>query len=215
MSTLNSRTASMPSISPLTPPGVTASWLDPVYSMPFSRKMFSIGRRPATENVLPLLVLVLALFKAVVDGAGIEGDQVIEAAAIERQILHLALAHHAGDRRGGGVDDGRLLGDRHLGDELADLELEVDARVLSDPEIDAGAVDGLESRLFDFDFLRSERQGKDRVTAGAIGLHDAGCAGFEARNGDGRAGDRAAGRVLHSPGDRGSDLCIECQSAEQ
>ncbi len=53
----------MPSRSPLTPPGVIASWLEPVYSMPFSRTMLSIGRRPATENVLPLLVLVLALFR--------------------------------------------------------------------------------------------------------------------------------------------------------
>ena len=58
--------------------------------------MLSPGRRPATENVLPLLVLVLALFMRVVDRAGIQRDQVVEAAAVERQILYLALAHHAG-----------------------------------------------------------------------------------------------------------------------
>ena len=56
--------ASMPSSSPLTPPGVMASWLDPVYSIPFNRKRFSSVRRPATEKVLPLLVLVWALFSA-------------------------------------------------------------------------------------------------------------------------------------------------------
>ncbi len=97
MSTLNSRTASIPRRSPLVPPGVTASWLDPMYSMPLSRKRFSLVRRPATEKVLPLLVLVLALFSAVVDRAGIEGDQIVKAAAVERKILDLALVDDSGD----------------------------------------------------------------------------------------------------------------------
>ena len=47
------------------PPGVTASWLAPVYSMPFHRNRLSPGRRPATEKLLPSLVVVLALFIAV------------------------------------------------------------------------------------------------------------------------------------------------------
>ena len=51
VSTLNSRTASIPSSCPLTPPGVMASWLDPVYSIPFSSTILSEGRRPSTENV--------------------------------------------------------------------------------------------------------------------------------------------------------------------
>ena len=46
------------------PPGVMASWLDPVYSMPLSKNRFSLVRRPATENVFPLLVLVFRLFIA-------------------------------------------------------------------------------------------------------------------------------------------------------
>jgi len=33
-----------------------ANWLEPVYSMPLSRNRLSMGRRPDTENVLPLLV---------------------------------------------------------------------------------------------------------------------------------------------------------------
>ena len=45
-----------------TPPGVMASWLEPVYSMPFMRNRFSDVLRPATVNVLPLLVLVPGLF---------------------------------------------------------------------------------------------------------------------------------------------------------
>jgi len=56
--------ASMPRSWPLVPPGVMASWLEPVYSIPFIRNRFSPVRRPATEKVLPLLVLVPALFIA-------------------------------------------------------------------------------------------------------------------------------------------------------
>ena len=52
----------MPSRPPLTPPGVTASWLVPVYSMPFNKTRLSPVRRPATEKVFPLLVVVFALF---------------------------------------------------------------------------------------------------------------------------------------------------------
>ena len=50
--------------SPLTPPGVMPNWLEPVYSMPLNKTRFSVVRRPATEKVLPLLVLVWALFSA-------------------------------------------------------------------------------------------------------------------------------------------------------
>ena len=46
--TLNSRTASMPSNCPLTPPGVELSaLLPPGYSTPFHKKMLWPGRCPA------------------------------------------------------------------------------------------------------------------------------------------------------------------------
>ena len=48
---LNSRTASIPNNCPLTPPGVELmALLPPGYSTPFHKKMFSPGRRPATEK---------------------------------------------------------------------------------------------------------------------------------------------------------------------
>ena len=43
--------------------GVIGSWLEPVYSMPFSRNRFSAGAPAVHRNVLPLLVLVSALFR--------------------------------------------------------------------------------------------------------------------------------------------------------
>src|SRR5580698_4514371 len=53
LTTLNSRTASTPSSCPLVPPGVTLMSDAPVYSIPFSRKRLSCGRRPDTEYILP------------------------------------------------------------------------------------------------------------------------------------------------------------------
>ena len=48
--------------------------------------------------MLPLLVLVFgALHRAVVDGAGIESDQIVEAAAVERQVFDLLFADDAGN----------------------------------------------------------------------------------------------------------------------
>ena len=102
-------------------------------------------------------------FQRVIDGAGIEGHQIVEAAAVEGEILDLAFADHAGDRGSGGIDDRRFFGDRHLGDEFAHLKLEVDARILSHAQVDAGAVDGLEAGLLDLDFLGPEREREDAV----------------------------------------------------
>ena len=61
-------------------------------------------RRPSTENVLPSLVVVSGAFHgAVVDAAGIERDEIVEAAAIERQVLDLLFTDEAGDLGGSGV----------------------------------------------------------------------------------------------------------------
>ncbi len=125
MSTLNSRTASMPSSSPLTPPGVMASWLEPVYSMPFSSNRLSAGRRPVDRKRVAVAGAGVGALQAVVDRAGIQRDQVVEAAAVERQILDLALAHHAGNGGRGGVDHRDFFGDGDLLGELADFEPQV------------------------------------------------------------------------------------------
>ena len=44
---------SIPSSWPEVPPGVVLIRDAPVYSIPFSRKRLSCGRRPETENMLP------------------------------------------------------------------------------------------------------------------------------------------------------------------
>ena len=57
LSILNSRTASTPSICPLTPPGCMLFSAAPVYSIPLSKNMFCCGLFPATENMFAAVEL--------------------------------------------------------------------------------------------------------------------------------------------------------------
>ena len=52
--------------------------------------------------------------RRIVDGPGIESDQVVEAATVERQVLDLLLPHQSRNRRRGGVDYWRFLRDRYF-----------------------------------------------------------------------------------------------------
>ena len=90
---------------------------------------------------------------AVVDGPGVEGDQVIEAASVEGELFDLALSDDSGDWRGGGVDWRRLFGDGHLLLERADFESKIYDGGLADYEMDAGARRGGEALLLGSHFL--------------------------------------------------------------
>jgi hypothetical protein len=79
--------------------------------MPFSKNRLSPGRRPATVNVFPSLVLVLA---------------------VERQIFYFALAHHSRNRGGRGVDQRDRFRDDNLLDEIAHFKPEVYDAFLTD-----------------------------------------------------------------------------------
>src|ERR1035438_10386147 len=73
--------ASIPSNSPLAPPGVTASWLAPMYSIPFNRNRFSAVRRPH--------ILDTSAWNALFDDA--DRDRLIEA-ALSRTIFPTCIA---------------------------------------------------------------------------------------------------------------------------
>ena len=156
-----------------------------------------MGRRPPTENVLPLLVLVLALFKAVVDRPGLSVDQIVEAAAVERQILHFALAHEARNRGGGGIDHGNILGNGDLLKILSDLEPYIHHRFFADDQIDACADRGPEARFLHGQFQRTQGHRENPVIPGIVGGRGPSCSRFETLHGyRGAAGSRAGG-VFH------------------
>src|SRR6266516_3111674 len=86
-----------------------------------------------------------ALHSAVVDRAGVQRDQVVEAASVEWQLLHRALPHQP--RNGGwrGVHNGRFFEDGD-GFDVANLELQLNDGILADVEINAAAKSGLKAR---------------------------------------------------------------------
>jgi hypothetical protein len=86
-----------------------------------------------------------AALGGVVDGCGVEGHELVVGAAVEGEILDLALVDEAGGLLGGGVDDGGGVGD---GDDLGgsgDSEGEVDGLALAYGEGDVFAVLGGEA----------------------------------------------------------------------
>ena len=137
---------------------------------------------------------------------GIERDQIIETAAIERQILHFLLVDHTGHRRRGGVDDGRLRGNRYFLREGADFQHHVHHRILAHFKIDAGAHHRLESLFRRTHLLRPERQWASVIVAVRVREDGPFGAGFDAGNRDGRTVDGAPGRVLNTAGYRGAHL---------
>ena len=83
--------------------------------------------------------------RGVVDDAGIEREELIVAAAVERQVFDLALADQAGDIFGGDLDDAGVGRNFDGLMNVADLEREIDFVALADGEGDAGPLIDLEA----------------------------------------------------------------------
>ena len=155
---------------------------------------------------VPVARTGLRALQRVIDGPGVKGEQIVEAAPVERQILDLGRADESGNRRSGRVDQRSLSRKRHLLDELANLQSQVHDRFLADREVDPQPYRRLESRLFRLHLLRADCQCDDTEIASIIGEHSAGGPGFESFDGDGRRCDSSAGFILHSSGDRAGHL---------
>src|SRR6185312_12698696 len=69
-----------------------------------------------------------ALHRAVIDRAGIERNQTIEASTVEREVFNFALPDYAGHAGGSRVDQRGLFGNRHLLDNIANLKPYIDHR---------------------------------------------------------------------------------------
>ena len=100
LKTLNSRTASTPRSWPLVPPGVTLMSDAPVYSTAVEeveivlRAAAGDGEHVADGGVGS--ADAAGALRGVVHGGGVEREELIVAAAVERQIFDLALVDEAG-----------------------------------------------------------------------------------------------------------------------
>ena len=102
--------------------------------------------------------------RRIVDGPGIESDQVIEAAAVKRQVLDLPLSHQSRNLRRGGVDQRGLSGDRNTLRLLANPESEVDHLVPAYRQRNSPSDLGLKARLLGLHFIVAEGQNGSDVT---------------------------------------------------
>ena len=141
----------------------------------------------------------------VVDGGGVESEQLVVAAAVEGQVLYLALFNESGGGLSGSVDG--FAGGVDFNDLLdgGDAENDVEVQLLALSQRDAGAGAGFESIYGDFygvvahwDRWRVEEAFR-RCGEGAS------CAGFKLADFDLRAGDAVAGRVVNRAGYGASD----------
>src|SRR5207253_4535739 len=121
----------------------------------------------------------------VIDRAGIERDQIVEAAAIEWQIFDFALTNEPGYRCRRRVDQRSLGRNGYFLCEISDLEFQIDDGFLSDGQGDSRSHGSAEPRLFAPDFLRADRQRENSVISRLI-RRDCSCrAGFEILYDDG------------------------------
>jgi len=146
-------------------------------------------------------------------------DELIVAAAVEREFFDLAFADKAGDvfgrngdERGSRFDVDGLL-------DVAELEDQVDGLPLSDDEGDARCEVRRESRSFRRGLRTGQLEGPRPSSAGIVGDDLARGAGFQIFDLDGDTGNGAAGRIRDSAFDgrfalRESRRCEDCQKRE-
>src|SRR5579871_4262035 len=140
---------------------------------------------------------VSAFHGAVIDSAGVESDQVVEAAAIQGQILDLALVDDSRDRSGCGVHYGSFGGHGHLLDQFADLELQINNGILANLEVDASPHRRFEPGLLRLDLMLADRKRRDAKVTGFIGGNDAGCSGLQILHRDRGVANRRTGGVFY------------------
>ena len=135
----------------------------------------------------------------VVDDAGVEGDQLVVAAAVQRQISDLAFIHQPGDllrglvhRRSGGLHRDHLLQFPHR-------QREIHHRGLADHQVDPGFHLRGEARFFGGDLVMANGDGRSRIAAAIVGNQLAFGAGLQTFHGDSGGGNGRARFVFDGP----------------
>ena len=149
---------------------------------------------------------VRGFHRSIVDRACVQGDQVIETAAIQRQILHLPLIDQPGDRSRGGIDQRRFSGDGDRFGYLAHFEAEVHHRFLPHRQIDSPADRRPEASRFGPDLVLPDGQRQHPITAALIGPHRPRRSRLHVGGCDSGSRDRSSRGVLDSAGNRGCHL---------
>ena len=148
------------------------------------------------------------LFRREIHDAGIERQQQVVAASVQRKRLHFLLTHQAGNILRARIYHRNVVGDLHLLGDLADLEMQVGGRVLSDDQHDATA-DLLRKAVFvGAKFVLADGQGHKQV---ATASRSNGCARHSRiaiRRSDSRSRYGGAGLVGDPAGEAGGNLCV-------
>src|SRR5579871_6999271 len=130
-----------------------------------------------------------------IDYARIERQQLVIAAAVEREILHLLRANEARHIRRGDADDGSVAIHSDLLADVSDSERLVHRAFLIHGEMDSRADRFGEASLLESKLVFAGRKGDDSILAFGVGCRNAEGAGVHVFHGDGGIGDGGSGGV--------------------
>ncbi len=136
-----------------------------------------------------------------IDDAGIEREQLIEASAVERQILNLELADDSRCIGGGDGHDRRIALHRHLLAGFANLQRQIHRRALIDSQFNAGSDRLLETGFLGVNLVLPNRQRGNLIVAHAVGHGFADRSGFRVGRGHRCAGNHGARLVRNGSRD--------------
>ena len=141
----------------------------------------------------------------VVDGGGIEGEELIVAAAVEREFLYLTLVDQAGGLLRTGVHDRITGADDNRFMHRADAEREIYLHALPDGELDSGLLLRLKALVRGRDRVGADGDRGRGVAAVATGNKRTREAGVGLADGNGCAGHRGSGGVVYDAANVAAD----------
>jgi hypothetical protein len=152
-----------------------------------------------------------------IDDTGIEGEEKIVTAAVERKIFYGLLCDEAGDIGGGGADDRRVGIDVSHTLDLRDSEDYVNIGLLIYDEVDTSADVVNESSLGSSDRIFTDGEAQDEISARIVCGYSADGGGFNVFCRDRGARDAGTRRVTNNSGNTAGYLGLRsgnCQRGE-
>ena len=144
-----------------------------------------------------------------------ELHEVSDAAAGQREVLHLLAVHHLADVRIGGFEQRRF---RRNGDGFghrADFESDLDIQHIAHAQLEARALVPLETRLFGDNAVGAGGQVRGFIIAFGVGRGRRFDARFRMDHAHGNAGDHRSGGVADAPGNPAERVLREERGGSQ